>query len=279
MPSLTPITVSADTYIIDSDPTNNFSTSTEVRIYQSSGKFVAENRGLLQFDLSSLPPNAVVTEALLTVYGSAIGGTTGGVRVARVTQDVVISQATWNQYSTGNNWTTGGGDFTLDNAVTVDRQDLSFDIDIAGIVQDAADLELTTLNLILYQPVSPPSYAWHIAAIEDPSDPEATLTITYALPSDTTYNHVRGSIKNPVLIGVQTATPGWVQLHGDLPLVKGVRISNADSSPIQINYGGNSDDLNEEGYYLLGGKNVFIATPNLNRIFIKGGGTASFIAQ
>jgi hypothetical protein len=93
------------------------------------------------------------------------------------------------------------------------------------------------------------------------------------------YNRVKGSIKNPVLIGVQAATNAWVPIQVDQPLVKGVRISNADSTTIQVNYGGTSDDLNEEGYYLLGGKNVFIATPNINRIFIKGGGTASFIAQ
>lgn len=183
MPTLPPIVVSADTYIVDNDPNTNYSSSTDVTVYQSSGKFTADYRGLLQFSLTSVPANIRVTEALLTLYGSGIGGNKAGVQVARVTKDVVVSQATWNQYSTGNNWDTAGGDISSDNVVIVDHQALSFDINITGILQDAVDLGLSQLNLRLAQPVTPPSAAWHVASLENGVDPPASLTLSYMFKS------------------------------------------------------------------------------------------------
>ncbi len=179
MPTLAPISVSADTFIVDTDPNANNSSSTDVTIYKIESKFTAEYRGLFQFDLSTLPKGISITEAKLTLYGSTLGVESADIRIARATKDVVVSEATWNQYSTGNNWDTTGGDFTLGNAVTIKQQETSFDVDITGIVQDSSNLSLDTLNLIIYQPTTPPANSWHIAAIEDGVDPEAKLTISY----------------------------------------------------------------------------------------------------
>lgn len=66
-------------------------------------------RGLIHFDLSSIPTNAVVSAATLTLTINAEASdnarTINAYRVLRVW---VENQATWNVYSTGNNWGTAG---------------------------------------------------------------------------------------------------------------------------------------------------------------------------
>src|SRR3989344_2490397 len=66
---------------------------------------------LFQFDLSSIPVNAVVNSATLSFYASSWGGAAGSNQNAiyRVLdKNWVESEANWNIYSTGNNWTTSG---------------------------------------------------------------------------------------------------------------------------------------------------------------------------
>lgn len=75
----------------------------------------------LLIDFSSLPDGAVISSAIYNAKVQAITGDTpyDTCKFQRVTRVFVPSQTTWNSYSTGNVWTTGGGDVTNTDMVTV----------------------------------------------------------------------------------------------------------------------------------------------------------------
>ncbi|MBS7622821.1 DNRLRE domain-containing protein [Candidatus Bathyarchaeota archaeon] len=104
----------ADTHIYEGDPNNNFGASDGFVVGAvSGGRF----RGLVKFDLSSIPSGSTVNVAYLLLYYYYRGENNPAGRTYnayRVTKDWVETQATWNVYSTGNSWTTPGGDYTTD---------------------------------------------------------------------------------------------------------------------------------------------------------------------
>lgn len=88
--------------------------------YGVSGSIWAdsESRGLLQFDLSSLPAQAKIQTAILELYQSDPSAWGGKVSVHRVTNSWVegikngsIGVPNWTQKETGINWTSAGGDY------------------------------------------------------------------------------------------------------------------------------------------------------------------------
>src|SRR5262249_26760612 len=75
---------------------------------------------LVQFDLSSIPACSTITSATLTLTfdqnnGSGTTRTYGAHRVTRAWSETT---STWNVASTGNNWTTAGGDFVAGATAT-----------------------------------------------------------------------------------------------------------------------------------------------------------------
>jgi hypothetical protein len=113
-----------DTWLNYYDPNLNLNNESKLTILGGS-----ENaKVLLRFDLSSIPANAVIISATLSVYNyshqaSANGGT---LSIHRVDKQWVEWQATWNVYSSGNAWTAAGMQAGTDyvsspaNSITID---------------------------------------------------------------------------------------------------------------------------------------------------------------
>jgi RHS repeat-associated protein len=79
--------------------------------YSSAGVGADEYaRTLLRFDLGSVPANASLTGATLGIYSPSSASNTTGVELWRVDK-AWNNTVNWNRYSTGNLWTTPGGDF------------------------------------------------------------------------------------------------------------------------------------------------------------------------
>jgi hypothetical protein len=87
----------------------NSGTSPQAHI-GNGGAGTGIQRQLIKFDLSSIPSNAIVTSAVLSLwlyYDQANQVST--VTCYRQLKAWVESQATWNIWKTGSNWTTAGG--------------------------------------------------------------------------------------------------------------------------------------------------------------------------
>jgi cell division septation protein DedD len=102
-------TAGLDTLMQSDNPTTNFGTNTILNIGEHNAA-TSTNRSLLKFDLSSIPNNAIINSATLSLWQSAEDSNNAEtLRVYRSLRAWVESQATWNVFSTGNNWGSAGG--------------------------------------------------------------------------------------------------------------------------------------------------------------------------
>lgn len=99
-----------DTYIRSDQATTNYSTDTAFSVGEDNG-IVSTNRGLILFDLSSIPSNATIIDATLTLWQGFNSKSSNDrtVRVHRMIHDWYFPSVTWNNYSGSSAWPGGGG--------------------------------------------------------------------------------------------------------------------------------------------------------------------------
>jgi len=98
-----------DTYIASDTPTTNFGGDGAFRVGEHNAS-TNVGRGLIKFDLSSIPATAVVSSATLSLWQtSESANNSRALRVYRVKRAWVEGEATWNIYATASNWQTAGG--------------------------------------------------------------------------------------------------------------------------------------------------------------------------
>ncbi len=102
-----------DAYIEQLNPTTNHGLLGSLVVDRETGDL---QRVLVQFDLSSLPANAVVINAQLKLEASAIGGSLN-IAAYPLQQSWTETGATWNEASAGVNWGVAGGSY---NATALD---------------------------------------------------------------------------------------------------------------------------------------------------------------
>ncbi|WP_417616052.1 DNRLRE domain-containing protein [Oceanisphaera sp.] len=99
----------ADTYLYDDPWGTTRGTETRMRISNSGN---LDKRGLLKFDLSTIPTAALITSATLELNLEGIGsGEIADISLHRVTRDWHQTQANWSLARTSENWSSLGGDF------------------------------------------------------------------------------------------------------------------------------------------------------------------------
>ena len=97
-----------DTRFSTSTPTTNYGTS-NLNIGEDNSS-ASVRRMLIKFNLSSIPDNAIINSATLSLWQSAdLSNNNRTLRVYRSLRAWVETQATWEIYSTGNSWETAGG--------------------------------------------------------------------------------------------------------------------------------------------------------------------------
>lgn len=102
-------TTTVDTHIREAAATTNYDTASPVQTTKyGSGD---HTHTLIKFDLSTVSGRSI-TSATLYLYANAGGSTSHTVSAYRLLRDWVSTEATWNIYSTGNNWGTAGAENT-----------------------------------------------------------------------------------------------------------------------------------------------------------------------
>ena len=101
-------TTSMDTYMASNTANSNYGTNSQVIVGENSASTTIY-RTIIKFDLSSINQNATIDSVTLTLHVSAdYSDNTRDYCIYRIKRNWVEDQATWNIYSTGNNWQTAG---------------------------------------------------------------------------------------------------------------------------------------------------------------------------
>ncbi|MCL4297229.1 MAG: DNRLRE domain-containing protein [Anaerolineae bacterium] len=108
------LTATADTYFRSNQPDSNFGSDPDLRTKPPA----TPRNTLIQFDLSGVPANSAVTCAAFLLSQASATTTGQSIQIHRVTAAWVESQATWNNRTSANPWTTPGGDFDPTVAAT-----------------------------------------------------------------------------------------------------------------------------------------------------------------
>ncbi len=114
MPELTlqPDEASAnDAFVLNANPTTNFGSHGNLWVGERA-LFSQIAHTLLKFDLTTLPADATIVSATLSLWLSSTAQASQGdtIKVYRLKRAWVESEVTWNVYSTGNSWQVAGGD-------------------------------------------------------------------------------------------------------------------------------------------------------------------------
>jgi Disaggregatase related repeat. len=97
-----------DTVLSDSAATTNYGALQAIVVGERNDS-AAKRRSLIKFDLSSIPSYSFVTSAkLYLTIETDFSSNSRDFKIYRALRDWVEMEATWNIWSTGNNWTTAG---------------------------------------------------------------------------------------------------------------------------------------------------------------------------
>jgi hypothetical protein len=146
-PSMVCVAPVQDSYIVQDSAAQNFGSATELRTRTNSGR---ERRTLIGFNLPSLPPSSTLVSSTLRLYETTtlVGQT---ITLYRLTNSWVGSQVTWNQRSSGNSWSTAGGDYqnTALAAFSPDLANQYRDIDVTAVTQGWRNGSFSNYGLLL----------------------------------------------------------------------------------------------------------------------------------
>lgn len=169
---------SDDTFIKGDSQLSNFGSDGTLDVRPDNG---ADRRGLIKFDLSSIPSNATVTSATLYLYeqGNKAGQTTF---IYRVTSNWSENTVTWLT------WTLLGGDF--DNSIAYfayipDQNNCMLTMDITSLVQLWVDGTYPNYGLMLYS-TGPNGIISYASKENGTANKHPKLDIVYSLPATNT---------------------------------------------------------------------------------------------
>lgn len=108
---------SQDAFIHSFNTTSNYGSESEIYVNKSnSGSpelYFYTSRGLIKFDLSSIPAGQTITSATLKLTAPDLDGIIGGfMDIHKVTQPWTEGNVTWETFDGLTNWTSSGGDFS-----------------------------------------------------------------------------------------------------------------------------------------------------------------------
>jgi hypothetical protein len=104
-----------DAYIQNTSATTNFGTDVVIGVGENNNIKGRTSRTLIKFDLSSIPANATIVSATLSLWTAVdLSDNTRTLRVYRLKVPFVESQTTWNTAGGGINWQVPGASGTND---------------------------------------------------------------------------------------------------------------------------------------------------------------------
>lgn len=175
--------IDADTWMTDLNPDSNDGAGDTIFVMFVTAKETAEvQRSLARVDFSgTIPAGSTIDSA--DFYQWQVGGVADAdarYRYYKVLRAWVEGEATWNIWSTGNNWTTGGcegwgtdanvsiysEDFQHPTYLIPGPPDMSFYVDVKDMVIDAIANESSVLSMVCHRTAGATDNDWQARSTE-----------------------------------------------------------------------------------------------------------------
>jgi hypothetical protein len=190
--------VSQDTFINSGQPTTNYSSDPSIRTYTWPTDAVA-NRTIVKWDLSAIPPTAIIKSATLSLfmYGYELTGGDAYYEISAhkiLNHDPIVASCTWNTYDGVDSWTGGfdGGaqDLAISESTAVVDKTFGYKSwNVTQMIQQWVNGPSTNFGLMLNADSTAASNSNRYFNSTEHSSPDQRpkLTITYIPPpADTT---------------------------------------------------------------------------------------------
>ena len=158
------------------------------------------NNALIQFDLATLPPNATVSSAIMTLRCTTASSTGPAFVIIGIdpAKAWVEAEADWDEYSTGNFWENLGGDFDLETSdinenLPTSTGDKTYDV--TTIVQSQfTDQAQTTIGVFMRYTIATVEHAIYTTKEGAIAARWPRLSITYTEPAPGGDPHFQGRV-------------------------------------------------------------------------------------
>jgi hypothetical protein len=147
-------TAGKDTWISMTAPTSVAgATATTLNIGRNT-TFNTTTRGLVEFDLTSIPAGAVIVDAFAGFVASGLSGGPLTLNLYRTLKPWVEAETSWEEYSTGNLWDLAGGDFYAEvgGTIAIAANGAVTSSDLRALAQDAVNLRSGLLSMLIKLP-------------------------------------------------------------------------------------------------------------------------------
>ncbi len=168
-----------DSFLSKRNTNNNYGTSEYIGV--SNTNF--QERAVLEFNLSDIPANAIITSAQLELYYYDGGGSsTGHIEIHRLTQNWTETGVTWNNYDGSASWTSAGGDYDTRVEDTVSISDVYgwYEWNITDLLEKWYNGTYTNYGAILTKEGNKNSKNFYSSDYSN-SDYHPKLTINYTI--------------------------------------------------------------------------------------------------
>jgi hypothetical protein len=155
---------SDDTYVYEFAPTSSFGTSAQIQVYPWEPSWT--KRGLIKFEISGIPNNAIIKSAVLYLHESTTFGSTRTIGAYRITSSWDENSVTWNSIGTDFEETnSAAATLVWDGVLGWNTWNLTSD------VSDFIDRSKNNFGWILIDTSEDSSQAyWYFKSKESPSD-------------------------------------------------------------------------------------------------------------
>ncbi|HEV8337094.1 MAG TPA: DNRLRE domain-containing protein [Candidatus Polarisedimenticolia bacterium] len=217
----------ADTYVAFASNVQNYGAEAQLTTNSQSN---GGSRGLVRFDLSSIPAGATISSATFEMYHYfSRSALSESLRVHRLTRAWTEPGATWRAYDGVNSWTTAGGDFdpavaastTVNATVNVWRQ-----WNVTALVQSWISGSAPNFGMILDSPSAGGNNERQFYTSDYLANPalRPKLTIVY-VASDLTAS--TKSVSPPTPVAGQTVTYTIVVKNAGTAAASNVAVTDA----------------------------------------------------
>ena len=267
--TLQPGSAGLDSWIRSVLASSNFGTNADLRSGDGSGAQSMADRPVIQFDVSSIPSNASVTSATLSLWEYAADWQNSppascAFNLHRLLRDWVEAEVTWDDYSSGNAWTTAGAGSDGNDRVAAASATVTLDataaadfIDWTGStldanVEDFIDGTLSNYGWLLEAPScellgnSPQAQQDWRSSDYDTASQRPKLVVVYVVPSAAITGTIGDGASEQDIRDADNPTPDgdiiitltndtWVAAGGTFDAQRQAIINGLDAADAQTN--------------------------------------------